>query len=255
MATINHMPRHVLAMLKCALAILLLIVISASAQAIELHIDSSASQVRYTPSPFQFCVIDSSGNENCPPPQVPQLFTIAGDIELDVLHEHLEFGSNYPAVDRDLLKLKTSDLSSAALSQGFFLDGASGVLGLMSGETFEVRDNVCFLFVGPGSCTELVNPGAVHTASAGTWDGHTLQWNGFQGSVLEGFDYSIKATVTDVAEPGTVLLLMLALILLNAGKAWKSVPSLGSGPPPLILSPLRSQYWRPLVGLQRYRLH
>ena len=187
-------------------ALLLLTLFSQGAQALLLKIDQSASEVRYWQSPIFVCTFDPLSATPCelhfPDPQV---FTISGDIEADVIHQHLVFGGGYPDVDRDLLSLQTMGLSSAALDRGFSLYGA---LGLMTGEAFEARDyDPCFLFVGPGSCSGWVSIGL--NGSEGTWDGHTLIWTGHQSSLLDGFDYIITASA--IPEPGSLPLMFLAL--------------------------------------------
>lgn len=199
-----------------ALTLLLLMFFSQLSQAILLKIDPAHSEVLYTPS-FQFpiCAVDLSGGVVCTSPALPQLFTITGNIEADVIHEHLEFEFDYPVVDRDLLSLITSNLSSGALDLGFSLSGA---LGLMSGEVFDVQDDPCFLFVGPGSCSGWIM--GTRTGSAGTWDGQTLIWRGYQTSFVDSsFNYTITATVAAVPEPGTLplMFLMPALMFFSVG--------------------------------------
>lgn len=194
-----------------------------SAGAIPLKINVAASHVEYTPP--KLCVFDPIGGSFCSTQPATQRFSIEGNIDLEVIHEHFEFGSGFPDIDRDLLKLRTSALFSGATSQGFFLDGPFGVRGLMSGEHFYVSDNTCFLFVGPGSCSEWIV--GVRTGSGGTWDGQTLEWEGFQSNgYMVGvgkFTYSIQATVVTVSEPGTFLLLIFAIALLSTGQFSKTL--------------------------------
>ena len=189
-----------------ALTLLLLMFFSQLSQAILLKIDPAHSQVLYTPSlQFPICTVDLFGDVVCTSTALPQLFTITGNIEADVVHEHLEFGFDYPVVDRDLLSLTTSNLTSGALDLGFSLSGARG---LMSGEVFDVQDDPCFLFVGPGSCSGWIM--GTRTGSAGTWDGQTLIWRGYQTSFIDSsFNYTITATVAAVPEPGTLPLMFL----------------------------------------------
>ena len=191
-----------------------------SADAIPLKINTAASQIQYTPPPV-FCVSDPIGRSSCPPQPAIQTFSIEGNIDLEVIHEHFEFGSGFPDIDRNLLKLRSSGLYSGATAQGFFLDGPFGVRGLMSGEHFDVSDNPCFLFlVGPGSCTTWIV--GVRTGSGGTWDGQTLKWDGYQSNGfmigVGEFTYSIQATVVTVPEPGTFSLLIFAIVLLSTGQ-------------------------------------
>lgn len=196
-----------------------LLLLPISADAIPLKINVAASQVQYTPPP-NFCAFDPIGGSICSPQPATQRFSIEGNIEVEVIHEHFEFESGFPDIDRDLLKLRTSALFSGATSQGFFLDGPFGVRGLMSGEDFYVSDNTCFLFVGPGSCSGW-NVG-VRTGSGGTWDGQTLKWDGYQSNGfmigVGEFTYSIQATVVTVPEPGTFSLLIFAIVLLSTGQ-------------------------------------
>ena len=201
-----------------------LLLLPISADAIPLKINVAASQVQYTPPP-NFCAFDPIGGSICSPQPATQRFSIEGNIDLEVIHEHFEFGSGFPDIDRNLLKLRTSALLSGATAQGFFLDGPFGALGLMSGVNFYVSDNLCFLFVGPGSCSGW-NVG-VRTGSGGTWDGQTLEWEGFQtNGYMVGvgeFTYSIQATVVTVPEPGTFLLLIFAIALLTTGRFSKTL--------------------------------
>lgn len=207
MQTVNKTKRS-LGVLATTIPLLLLTFFSQGAQALLLQIDQSASEVRYLQSPTLVCTFDLLSVTPCvwgfTP---PQLFTIAGNIEANVIHEHLEFGAGYPNVDRDLLWLQTINLASGALDRGLYLYGA---LGLMAGVTFEARDDPCFLFVGPGSCSGWLAGGL--SGSAGTWDGHTLVWTGYQSSFFNGFDYTITARV--IPEPGSLSLMFLALPLM-----------------------------------------
>lgn len=202
--------------LSQAVALLLLIFFSPLSQAILLKIDPARSTVTYTPAlQLPICTLDPSGVLVCPPPTLPQSFTIDGDINADVIHEHFEFDFGYPDVDRDLLNLTTSKLSSGALHLGFILPGA---LGLMSGQTFEAQDHPCFLFVGPGSCSGWTNGPTAE--SEGTWDGQTLIWRGHRPSQDASFTYTITARVAAVPEPGTfwLLLLMPVMMFFSAGR-------------------------------------
>lgn len=199
-----------------ALALFLLTLFSQASEAVLLEIDPARSEVLYTPnSPFPICTFDFFGGIDCPPPAPSQLFAIAGNVDANVIHEHWAFGFGYPDVDRDLLNLITSNLTSEALDLGLSL---SGDLGLMSGESFEIQDNPCFLFVGPGSCSGWVM--GPRTGSEGTWDGETLVWRGFQTSDDASFNYTITATVAAVPEPGTLWLMLLfpALVFFRRGE-------------------------------------
>lgn len=222
MYTVNSKSmKRSLGTLTQALSLLLLMLFSQLSQAILLKIDPAHSEVLYTPSlQYPICTVDLFGGVVCTSPALPQLFTITGNIEADVIHEHLEFGFGYPVVDRDLLNLITSNLTSGALDLGFSLSGA---LGLMSGEAFEVQDDPCFLFVGPGSCSGWTM--GAQTGSVGTWDGQTLIWSGYQTSFDSSFNYTITATVAAVPEPGTLwlMLLMPALMFLSVGERKKRV--------------------------------
>ncbi len=210
--------KHSLSALMSALTLLLMALFSQAAQALLLEIDSTRSEIVSVPSSILFCTAGPSGELICPEPPQPQKFTLTGSIDVSVIHEHFDFGADYPVVDRDLLYLKLKDLSTDALAQGFYLDVA---LGLMSEETFEARDDPCFLFVGPGSCSGWVlgEPSSSH----GTWDGHTLTWNGYRAPYfdfvtftnIDGFNYTIAATA--VPEPGTLSLMLLMLPLMFFG--------------------------------------
>ena len=203
-----------------ALTLLLMALFSQAAQALLLQIDPTRSEILSVPSSILFCTVDQTGELVCPePPQPqPQKFTLTGSIDVSVIHEHFDFGAEYPVVDRDLLYLKMMDLSTDALAQGFYLDVA---LALMSGETFEARSDPCFLFVGPGSCSGWVIGGP--SDSQGTWDGHTLTWGGYRAPYfdfvtftnIDGFNFTIVATA--VPEPGTLSLLLLMLPLMFFG--------------------------------------
>lgn len=198
-----------------ALSLLLLMLFSQLSQAILLKIDPAQSEVLYTSFQVPICAVDLFDGVVCTSPALPQLFTITGNIEADVIHEHLEFEFDYPVVDRDLLHLITSNLNTGALDLDFSLSGA---LGLMSGEVFEVQDNPCFLFVGPGSCSGWTM--GARTGSAGTWDGQTLIWSGYQTSFVDSsFNYTITATLAAVPEPGTLplMFLMPALMFFSVG--------------------------------------
>ncbi|AAZ97026.1 hypothetical protein Tbd_1073 [Thiobacillus denitrificans ATCC 25259] len=212
--------------LMSALALLLLTLFSQASEAVLLEIDPARSEVLYTPnSPFPICTVDQFGGIDCPPPAPPQAFAIAGNVDANAIHEHWQFGFGYPDVERDLLNLITSNLTSEALDLGLSL---SGDLGLMSGESFEIQDNPCFLFVGPGSCSGWVT--GPRTGSEGTWDGQTLVWRGFQTSYDASFNYTITATVAAVPEPGTLWLMLLlpALMFFRRGEGqYRSVPAIG----------------------------
>jgi len=215
----NKITKPSLGALMSALTLLLMVLFSQSAQALLLQIDSSRSEILSVPSSIQFCTVDPYGELVCPAPPQPQKFTLTGNIDVSVIHEHLDFGAGYPVVDRDLLYLKMMDLSTDALAQGFYL----GIeLALMSGVTFEAKDDPCFLFVGPGSCSGWVI--GEPSDSQGTWDGHTLTWSGYRGPYfafpttitnIDGFNYTIVATA--VPEPGTLSLLLLMLPLMFIG--------------------------------------
>ena len=210
----DNKTKRALRILVSALPVLLLTVFSQGSQAILLKIDPANSEIRYTP-PLQFCYPDAMGGVICPPPSVSQTFAISGNIEVDVVHEHWEFGSlGYTDVDRDLLSLKTSALSSGAFDYGFSLPDA---LGLMDGQAFEVSDGPCFLFIGPGACSGWIM--GTRASSGGTWDGQALLWSGSQTSSFDSFSYTIRATAAAVPEPGTLSLIVLmpALLFFSAG--------------------------------------
>lgn len=202
--------RSTLRSLISTLPVLLLVLSSQAAQAVSLQIDPVASHVTYTPASSQFCLVNAQGEVECPPPAQPETFALAGGIDLGVTHEHLEFDYGYPTVDRDLIQLLTRNLVSAALDKGFSLFSLFPAYGLITGETFYVSDEPCFLFVGPGSCSGGVI--GTRTGSTGTWDGTTLLWSGYRtswDSWSEGFTFDIRATT--VPEPGTLSLLLLTL--------------------------------------------
>lgn len=211
----NKTSKRSLGRLIQAIPLLLMALFSQASQAVLLQIDPTRSEIRSVPSSVQFCKLDPSGELVCPVPPPPQRFTMTGSIDVSVIHEHLDFGTAYPVVDRDLLYLKIMDLSTDALAQGFYLDVE---LALMSGETFEARSDPCFLFVGPGSCSGWVT--GEPSDSQGTWDGHTLTWSGYRAPYfdfptftnIDGFNYTITATA--VPEPGTLSLLLLMLPLM-----------------------------------------
>lgn len=213
----DNKTRRALHILVSALPVLLLTAFSQGSHAILLKIDAASSEIRYTPL-LQFCYPDSTGSVICPPAPVTQTFAITGNIEVDVIHEHWDFGSlGYADVDRDLLSLKPGGLSSGAFNYGFSLPDARG---LMDGQTFEVSDDPCFLFVGPGGCSGgTIWFTGTDTGSEGTWDGQALLWSGYQSSFFSSFSYTIKATVAAVPEPGTLFLVLLmpALLFLSAG--------------------------------------
>lgn len=205
-----------LGMLMSALALFLLTLFSQASEAVLLEIDPARSEVLYTPnSPPPICTVDFFGGIDCSPPALPQLLGIAGNVDANVIHEHWQFGFGYPDVERDLLNLTTSNLTSEASDLGLSLFGG---LGLMNGESFEIQDNPCFLFVGPGSCSGWVM--GPRTGSEGTWDGQTLVWRGYQTSYDATFNYTITATVAAVPEPGTMWLMLLfpALVFFSRGK-------------------------------------
>lgn len=220
----NHKTMKLsLGTLAPALSLLLLAVFSQAAQALLLQIDPSRSEIRSIPS-IQFCLFDPSGETVCPETPLPQTFTMTGRIDVSVIHQHFDFGTEYPVVDRDLLKLSVKDLSTDA--QDFYLTGA---LALLSGEMFEERSNPCFLFVGPGSCSAWEFPlfGGPGN-SEGTWDGRILTWSGNLPSqivlvgnnvkVTDSLNFTITATA--VPEPGTLSLVLLILPLLYFGTVW-----------------------------------
>ncbi len=212
--------RATLRSLISALPVLLLVLSSQAALAVSLQIDPVASHVTYTPSSSQFCSVNAQGDAECPPPAQPDTFALAGDIDLGVTHEHLEFDYGYPTVDRDLIQLLTRNLVSAALDKGFLLFSLFPTYGLITGETFNVSDEPCFLFVGPGSCSGGII--GTRTGSTGTWDGATLLWNGYMTSWNDGFTFNIKATT--VPEPGTLSLLLLTLGMLTFAVSRRSSP-------------------------------
>lgn len=216
----NPTTKHSLRTLMPALTLLLMALFSQAAQALLLQIDPTRSEIVSVPSSILFCTAGPSGELVCPEPSQPQpqKFTLTGNIDVSVIHEHLDFGAEYPVVDRQLLYLKMRDLSTDALAQGFYLDVD---LGLINGETFETRSDPCFLFVGPGSCSGWVIGGP--SDSHGTWDGHTLTWMGYRAPYfdfvtftnIDGFNYSIVAAA--VPEPGILSLTLLILPLMFFG--------------------------------------
>ncbi len=218
MQTVSN--KHSVRALMPAFTLLLMGLFSNAAQALLLQIDSTRSEIRSVPSFILFCTADQSGEVVCPEPsqRPPQKFTLTGNIDVSVIHEHFDFGAEYPVVDRELLYLKMMNLSTDALAQGFYLDVD---LGLLNGETFETRSDPCFLFVGPGSCSGWVIGGP--SDSQGTWDGRTLNWSGYRAPYfdfvtftnIDGFNYTIVATA--VPEPGTLSLLLLMLPLMFFG--------------------------------------
>lgn len=181
--------------------------VSVNTEAVMLKIDANASTVSYR---FNLLSICEEGMP-CPPP-LPPVFNLGGDIMLDVIPQHLDFDFGYPSVDRTLIKLKSSNLTSNALDPDFVLDGPYGMLGLMNGQSFEWNIGPCFLWVGPGSCSGFL--GGAFLISNGTWDGTTLHWAGQTGSFVKGFFYDIVATTATVPEPGTLMLMSLILLML-----------------------------------------
>lgn len=212
----HNKTQRALHLLVAAFPVLLLTLFSQGAQAILLKIDAANSEIQYTPL-LQFCYPDSTGAEICPP-LVSQLFAITGNIEVGVIHQHLEFGSpGYADVDRNLLSLKPGALLSGAFDYGFSLPDARG---LMNGQAFEVSDDPCFLIVGPWGCSGgTIWFTGTDTGSAGTWDGQALLWSGYQNSLFASFSYTIRATAAGVPEPGTLFLVLLlpALLFFSAG--------------------------------------
>lgn len=185
------------------------LVFSAYAHAILLKIDSSTSQVIYTPGPgFIFCYIDPSGVTICPEPPAIQTAALSGLIELNVTHEHWEFGISDPyVVDRDLLGLTTIGFSAGTLSTKFPL---TSVIGLITEGRFEISDNPCIL-APPGICSW--GGGFAHWGQDGTWDGHSLSWKGYSSELFgDSFSFTINAEALPVSEPGTLALMALALI-------------------------------------------
>jgi len=207
MPTRRTNPVGVLHPLFFAFSSLLLAFFSHIAHAVPLRIDAAASAVTYKPPSFEFCSFDPVLGLICSPAAPPEVFTIAGDIDVEVINEHLDFGFGFPPVDRTLLQLRTRNLTSGALAHGFWLPGG---LGLMTGDAFEVSDDPCFLFVGPGSCSGWII--GTRTGSVGIWDGATLVWSGYQTSVFDSFTFRITARA--IPEPGTWLLLILAMLSL-----------------------------------------
>lgn len=200
-------------------SIMLLALFSQVVQAVSLRIDPTASHVTYTQL-TQICTTGPQGEVLCPP-LLSETFSLAGNVDVGVTHEHWEFDFGYPTVDRDLIRLQTSGLISGALSKGFSLFSVFPTLGLLSGNTFDVSDEPCFLFVGPGSCSGGVI--GDRTGSTGTWDGTTLLWSGFQGNWWEEFTFSLRATA--VPEPSTISLLLLTLCLTTFTVRGKRNPS------------------------------
>lgn len=203
-------------------SIFLLALFSQAIQAASLRIDPTASQVVYTPSSNSFCTIGPQGEVSCPPHALPETFSLAGNVDVGVTHEHLEFGFGYPTVDRDLIQLQTSGLISGALSKGFSLYSLFPTFGLLSGESFNINDDPCFLFVGPGSCSGGVF--GYRSESTGTWDGTTLLWSGSASNTdsHEGFAFTLRAMT--VPEPGTVFLMLLTLAMMALTRRGKLKP-------------------------------
>ncbi len=203
----------------CALVLLLPVVSVQIAHAAVLRIDAAASTVTHTAASSEICYWDFQLGLVCTPPAPPGVFTIAGDIDVELIDQHLDFGFGFPPVDRTLLQLRTSNLISGALAQGFHLPGG---LGRMIGEAFEVSDDPCFLFVGPGSCSGWV--AGTRTGSAGNWNGATLVWSGYQKSSVDEFTFSITARA--VPEPGTLslTLVMLAIVSLAGRRGVRRFP-------------------------------
>src|SRR5688572_17067810 len=83
------------------LLLLACISLSQAAHAVVLQIDSTRSEVGYTTA-HRFCYPDPQGAGFICPSETSQVFSIAGEINLSVIHEHFEFGFGYPDVDRDL---------------------------------------------------------------------------------------------------------------------------------------------------------
>lgn len=196
------------------------LVFSTHAQAILLQIDSSISQITYTPAAdFGFCVGDLWGVITCPEPPVAQTAALSGVIELNITHEHWEFGTYI--TDRDLLLLTSRSFSAGPLSAKFPRVGTTAII---VGEQFEVRDDPCFLSPFPGLCSST-GWSYVHWGEDGTWDGHSLTWTGYSWVQNgDGHAFTIHAEVLPVSEPGALALMILGLISFITTKPWQARP-------------------------------
>lgn len=178
---------------------------SANADAALLQINSALSQVTHTPGiSFPVCYIDASGSLVCSQPAQPQTAALSGQIDLNVTHEHWEFGPY--VTDRDLLNLNTINFSAGLLSSSFPLAGA---VGLLNGNNFYVSDDPCFLSPFPGCSSTIWT--TVHWGSEGTWDGRKLTWTGYSYENFgDSLTYTIVAEVVSassaVPEPTTIAL-------------------------------------------------
>lgn len=188
--------------LACLSSISFLLVFSAVAHGVVLRINPDQSHVRYASTALS-CTPDGG----CAT-MAPVDYNIRGNIAVTLIPEHWDFGPSYGIVDRTIIDIESSQLESGALALGFYLDRPNGVLGLVLDSTFEVRDDPCFLFIGPGSCSGWVI--GTRTRSTGSWDGETLHWTGIQNALFERFEFSISANAVPI--PGTLALLLVALI-------------------------------------------
>lgn len=152
------------------LAVGMLATAGAHAGATTLQITPSQSQVTYTPGTgFPICSFDGSGNISCPVAPAPETANLSGQIDLNVVHEHWEIRGN--VVDRDLIYLTTRNFSAGTLSPVFPLAGA---VGLLTGNTFQVRDDPCFYRL----IRSAVGPATPMEAGALTVPGTEKAWSG-----------------------------------------------------------------------------
>ena len=192
-------------------AVGLLFTCAGQAGAATLQIAPGQSQVTYTPgSGFPICAFDGNGNLSCSGAGAPQTESLSGQIDLNVVHEHWEIRGN--VVDRDLIYLTTNNFSAGTLSSVFPLSGA---VGLLNGNTFQVRDDPCFLSVD----TQCSSSGYAYGSwgADGTWDGKSLIWTGWSNERFgDSLSYTINAqplaSVSSVPEPSTAILFSLGLL-------------------------------------------
>lgn len=193
------------------LAVGMLATAGAHAGATTLQITPSQSQVTYTPGTgFPICSFDGSGNISCPVAPAPETANLSGLIDLNVVHEHWEIRGN--VVDRDLIYLTTRNFSAGTLSPVFPLAGA---VGLLTGNTFQVRDDPCFLSVDSQCSWSGYAYGS--WGADGTWDGKSLVWTGWSSERFgDGLAYTINAqalsSASPVPEPSAAILFGLGLL-------------------------------------------
>lgn len=191
-------------------AVVLLALAAQGANAMTLRIDAANSAVTHSGglSPT-VCYFDASGQYVCDlAPASPLTFAVSGEIDLTVINEHLVVDP-LNVIDRDLLRLAPSGVTTPASAMGFSLPI---ILGLLSNTAFTWDNDPCFLPYPNVSCSGgVIN----REFGGGTWDGQELVWNGTQFLGLESFEYTIKASVQSVPEPNSLALFAIAILALS----------------------------------------